>query len=166
MIRTSLALFLSFLVLLAVGCSGATGSRASGKAYFGPGSGAAPVTTTTPAGGGCPGDTEGDDLANATAVAGLPFASNIDCAGDQDFLSFFVVAAAPQSFDFILTTTGDTQLVLFDQAGTQLGANDDDPMGGTGSRVTATVAQGTYIVAIAAGAAVPQSTPDYSFDVQ
>lgn len=165
MIRTSLAVSLSLVVALVVGCSGATGSRPSGKAYFGPGSGAAPVTTTT-VGGGCPGDTEGDDLANASAVAGLPFASNIDCAGDQDFLSFFVVAAAPTSFDFIVTTTGDTQMVLFDQAGTQLGVNDDDPMGGTGSRVTATVPQGTYIVAIAAGAAVANSTPDYSFDVQ
>lgn len=153
MIRNTLALAFSVLLTFSIGC----GSNGGEKAYFGPGSGAAPSTS------GCASDVDGDTTAQATTLNAVPYSGTIDCAGDQDV---FAVYINPGTISISAQSNGDTLVALFASDGaTVLSAADAPGTAGVIQAYTITT-PGVYYIGVSAGSAAPQSTPAYTLQVQ
>lgn len=104
-----------------------------------------------------PNDTMGD--AAPVSVGSVTQGTIIHPTGDVDFYSFTLAETTTVVIQTLPFTTGavtDTTLGLFDSAGGPLALDDDSGLGRL-SRIEATLAPGTYFVAVA-------TFPDFTFD--
>jgi hypothetical protein len=107
--------------------------------------------TLTVTGSSCISEIESnDDATLADFLGDLPgqLCSNgsIDEPGDLDYYRFTVSMATDVSIS--TSTTGDTEIALFDSVGNTLAVNDDVSVGDTSSRIELALAAGTYYVAV------------------
>ena len=91
-----------------------------------------------------------DDSVLADALGTLPgslcASGAIDVVGDLDYYSFDLVS--PAFVQIYTTTTGDSEIALFDAVGNTLAVNDDVAAGDYSSWIGQDLAPGTYYVAV------------------
>ncbi|RMG16405.1 MAG: hypothetical protein D6731_06245 [Planctomycetota bacterium] len=175
--KTSLRWLSVALVLTGLTACGNTGR--SGKAWFGPGSGAQTSGGAT-GGGGAPADDHGNDIQSATFMAGNPAggpangSGGIDYAGDVDFFQIYIDTTGVNTITFSTSSSGDTFLALLDANGNQIAANDDeDPNQNPPLLNSKIVLQapnvpptGFYFLAVGEGQNAQGTLPTYGVHVQ